>query len=354
MGRPASAGRPGAAFPAVSAFCDGSAIRTLTLIVLGWSLALVSVATADTPAFVATGGDLVVTVANVGLYDVNPSTGAARQMAGGSDAYSVSFSRDGTRMLFLDQTTLMVADGDGRNAEPLLSNGPMSDPKLSPDGTKVAFIRNGALFVRNLREAASERQLTSPPAPLFDVYPDWAPTGDRILVARWTPGAGTTMEIVGAGGGEQPWVYNGAGFRYPDDGKWSPDGGRIAVLEAGGVENGGYHMTVFNADGTSPQLVTPNRARPAIYAPPVWSPDGLTLAFYDWEPNNCRPRRGGRPEPADDLDRERRGVGRDVAPARKWSGGDDAGSRKPRRETAVRRLGDRSARSGRSRRARSP
>ena len=252
---------------------------------LGLSLVLVSGATADGPTFLATGGDLVVLVGNVGMYDVNPSTGSVRQMTNGNDVYSVSFSRDGTRMLYLTGAEPLVADGDGRNAEPLETDGLMDAAKLSPDGTKIAFIRQGALFVRNLRDASSARQLTFPTAPMFDLYPDWAPSGDEILVARWTPNGTTTIEIVGAGGGEQPWVYNGVGYRYPDNGTWSPDGGRIAVLEAGGVENGGYHMTVFNADGTNPHLVTPNRARPLTYAPPAWSPDGQTLAFWDWEPN---------------------------------------------------------------------
>lgn len=258
-------------------------MRALTFVVLGSSLLLASGATADAPTFLTTGGDLVVFVGNVGLYDVNPTTGAARQMTNGNDVYSVSFSRDGTRMLYLQGAEPVVADGDGRNPQPLEADGLMDDAKLSPDGTRIAFIRNGALFVRNVRDASSARQLTAPVAPMFYIYPDWAPSGDRLLVARWTPNGSTTIEIVGADGGEQPWLYNGVGYRYPDNARWSPDGGRIAVLEAGGVENGGYHMTVFNADGTNPRLVTPNRARPLSYAPPVWSPDGQTLAFWDWE-----------------------------------------------------------------------
>jgi len=257
-------------------------VRALWTVVLALSLTLVSAAGADAPTFAATGGDLVVFVGNVGLYDVNPSSGAVRQMSGGNDAYSVSFSRDGTRMLFMDGTTPVVADGDGRNAEPLDTDGPIGDPKLSPDGTKIAFIRDGALFVRALRDPGSARQLTAPTG-ATDNFPDWAPSGDRILVGRWYSTAGTTLEIVGAGGGEQQWIHNGIGIRYPDDGTWSPDGSQLATLEAGGVDNGGYHITLWNLDGGNPRPITPNRSRPAFYGPPVWSPDGQTLAFYNWE-----------------------------------------------------------------------
>ena len=253
---------------------------------VGLTLVVVSAATADGSMSLSpvVGGDLVVFVGNVGVFDVDPATGAAHRVFNGNDASSISFSRDGTRMLYLSAGTPVVADGDGRNAEHLLTDGPMGDATLSPDGTRIAFIRDGALFVRGLRDSGPSRQLTAPTGGATDNYPSWAPTGDRILVGRWWP-VGTALEIVYAGGGEQEWAHNGAGLRYPEDGTWSPDGSRFATLEAGGVDNGGYHLTIWDVDGGNPRPVTPNRARPVLYRPPIWSPDGQTLAFADWEPD---------------------------------------------------------------------
>ncbi len=261
--------------------------RSIPPIVLGLALLFVSGAGADDLAPLSTtrGGDLVVAVPSVGLLAVDPDTGAARTLDTRTSSYWASFSSDGTRMLFFDETGLMVADGDGSNAQSLIADSPVEEPKLSPDGNRIAFLRGGALYVRNLRDPTSVRKLTSPPPNTRDNSPEWAPSGDRILVGRWTQPAGTAVVSVGAVGGENVWVHNGGGIRFPANGVLSPDGRRMATLEAGGVAPGGFHVTVWNADGTDPRVVTPNRPRPAVYGPPAWSPDGRMLAFHNWDTN---------------------------------------------------------------------
>jgi hypothetical protein len=267
---------------------DPRTIRGLWLILSALSLVIVAGAAADDlhPLAPTIGGDLMVPVTGGGLFDVNPDTGAVREIFDGNGQTVVSFSRDGTRMLYGNEVRLTVADGDGRNAQPLTLDGEMDQSMLSPEGGRIAFLRGGALYVRDLRDPASVRKITSPGANTTDNYPTWAPSGETLLVGRWTQPAGVALEVVWPGGGDQPWVHNDAGFRSPVNGAWSPDGGRIAALEAGGVDNGGYHMTIWNADGTSPHVVSPNRSRPTIYAPPAWSPDGQTLAFFDWDVNH--------------------------------------------------------------------
>jgi hypothetical protein len=64
------------------------------------------------------------------------------------------------------------------------------------------------------------------------------------------------------------------------DAAWSPDGTRIAFSSDffnGTVFAFRPDISVMNADGTSPRLVTND---PAVDATPAWSPDGTKIVFY--------------------------------------------------------------------------
>lgn len=128
-----------------------------------------------------------------------------------------------------------------------------SDPRISPDGRRVAFV------VTTLSE---ER--------------------DEYLSQVWVVDA--------AGGAPSPLTQGPLRDTAP---RWSPDGTRLAFLsEQPGRKKA--QLWVMPADGGEPVRLTD---LPDGAASPAWSPDGTRLAFVS--------RVGGQPEPEDPAERER-------------------------------------------------
>jgi dipeptidyl aminopeptidase/acylaminoacyl peptidase len=129
----------------------------------------------------------------------------------------------------------------------------VSDPQISPDGRRVAFV------VTTLSDAR-----------------------DEYLSTIW---------MVDTDGGEaRPFTR---GPRRDTAPRWSPDGRWLAfVSERGRKDKGQVH--VMPADGGEPLRLTDLRAG---VAGPAWSPDGTRLAFVS--------RVGGWEEPEDEEERER-------------------------------------------------
>lgn len=76
--------------------------------------------------------------------------------------YLPSWSFDGTTILFQRvtqaRTALWEMNADGSNEHPVISDA--SDPQWSPDGTQIAFVREGNVWVRNASGTTPARQAT--------------------------------------------------------------------------------------------------------------------------------------------------------------------------------------------------
>ena len=134
-------------------------------------------------------------------------------------------------------------------------NGP--DPVLSPDGSKLAYIRESELWVLDL-EDGGVRQLTSSHGEGWhNLQPRWSPDGTKILYTaqatdeqrrfRYTDFSGliigvrftligygrVRLGVIPAGGGETTWLGPPEGERYSLRGgsraHWSPDGNAVAI-----------------------------------------------------------------------------------------------------------------------------
>jgi hypothetical protein len=190
-----------------------------------------------------------------------------------------------SRLLVVDRGAVVV---EGKR---LL--GDAGDAAYSPDGTLVAFARDGDLWLANA-DGSGQRRLARTPN-VVEWGPSWLPSGDAVVYTAAVGGErqirvfklpvgpsrkladgsgavvsstgriayvvdGTTVTVAG-----QPFDASPAAFTEVTDLAWSPDG-RFLAYSADGtivVDNGTARLT--GPPGTSP----------------VWSPAGSRIAFSD-------------------------------------------------------------------------
>ena len=178
----------------------------------------------------------IVFEANNTVFIMNADGTAAKPLTGVSGDATPSFTADGSKVVFVhpnDRTgtsEILTVDADGTNRQRLVkvSKTSLTSPRLSPDGTKLAF-------------QASKRLDT-------DIVVMDLATGRRIVVAG------------GPNNEQQP--------------AWSPDSKRLAFLT--GILDKGSCLGIVNADGTG---LTGFTNDVAFCSTVSWSPDGKELAF---------------------------------------------------------------------------
>lgn len=227
-------------------------------------------------------------------------------VSGDSDDSSPSFSPDGSKIVFVNarfpvapgeleelpsglpgSNGLYVMDANGENRRRVLNPGNdlVEDPVFSPDGSRIAFIRDAGdtvdspeLHVINL-DGSNERVLTQR---LGDGSPAWSPDGSRIAFERDSTLARTGIWTIGADGQVETQITSQAanpGQARDSDPDWSPDGSRIALRAQVPGENGDIH--VMDADGRNRTRLTSD---PLDERDPAFSPDGSRIAFTRAEP----------------------------------------------------------------------
>src|SRR5205807_7319605 len=103
----------------------------------------------------------------------------------------------------------------------LTSGSQDSQPDWSPDGTRILFVRSGAIFVM-FADGSGQAGLIPGPG---DLSPRWSPDGTRIAFSR------DGMIVVAAADGSEERVLT-AGSQP----SWSPDGTQMALANDAGVE----------------------------------------------------------------------------------------------------------------------
>jgi Tol biopolymer transport system component len=190
---------------------------------------------------------------------------------------------------------VMEPDGDGQTS---VAQG--ADPAWSADGQKIAFATGGAgnldIFVMNANGSGQTNLTNTPEADGVEFDPTWSPDGQKIAFAKFPDedsaghGDGAQIWVMNANGSGQTQLTSGAIGDEGDEGDeepvWSPDGLKIAFTSEAvpgpeGVRN--RDIFVMNSDGSGQTNIT-NTAGAATQPEefeedPNWSPDGQKIAF---------------------------------------------------------------------------
>jgi Tol biopolymer transport system component len=158
---------------------------------------------------------------------------------------------------------------DGSDVRQLTTNGVDDvDPDWSPDGTRIAFVRGGDIWVMNA-DGSNEHAVVV--RAQDDDDPDWSPDGTRIVFESDAVDGTREIFVMTANGGNVQQLTDAAGeSRKPH---FSPNGANI-VFVSDRFGNGDIFTMI--ADGTLETRLT-THASPDY--DPAWSPTGGQIIF---------------------------------------------------------------------------
>jgi Tol biopolymer transport system component len=165
---------------------------------------------------------------------------------------------------------VFIMDASGNNQKQLTNdNNYNNSPKLSPDGSKVAYIStetNNTNRSINIINTDGTDLLKLPGTDQAGVL-DWSPDGKKILFT-----SGMQISVINADGTELKNLTSSDEFK--SEPKWSPDGKKIAFTWKMPYGN---ELFLINSDGSG--LVNLTNRKIYSAGPFDWSPDGSKIAF---------------------------------------------------------------------------
>jgi TolB protein len=226
-----------------------------------------------------------------GIYLMNPD-GSEETLLTTMPVYStLRWSADRRQIVFDGGPTndiyVINADGTGErqltNTSPHQLRGRRNNeeqfPTVSPDGSRIAFeadlapitdFANSEIYVVN-PEGSGLTNLTQDPG--MDFRPVWSPDGSQIAYV----GSGRlwVMNADGSGKGQ----ISGNGVVEVEAPTWSPDGRMLAFLVLVGdmMYHTGYELHVVSVDGSSERSIATGN----ILRDPIWSPDGSRIVYAE-------------------------------------------------------------------------
>lgn len=217
------------------------------------------------------------------LHTVNPKSLTERAVPKTSavDEHP-SYSPDGTKVAFDRLGAIWVMNANGKHQVRITSKqGSHAWPSWSPDGSQIVYSANEAdpsnvdIYVMNA-DGSDHVRLTTDPA--VDYQPTWSTLGE-IAFTSYRVAQTAQLFVMGIDGSAQTDLTNNTSYGDSDP-DWSPDGSTIVFSDAGRDHpySVGPDLWTMSATGTD---VTPliHRSEYSDGEAPTWSPNGKQIAY---------------------------------------------------------------------------
>jgi TolB protein len=289
---------------------SGVVLTVLAAVVAAGILAVITVRSAEA-AFPGTNGEVVFSSNRAtgaqDIFAISPAGGTADRLTTFSTGHNIdpAVSPDGSRIAFSRDGQIWVMKAGGMNANGTgatritSTSTAKTDPTWSPDGTRIAYVANSfdvdqqtdlEIWVINA-DGSGRTQLTDNTVGIDD-QPAWSPDGTQIaFVSARTGDNNRNIYVMDANGDNQTDITQDSPYEnttyqgHDDDPSWSPDGLTIAYTHtfapnASGVPN---IWTMTATGGGKDNLQNDQNTSGSQ---PAWSPDGNRIAFVGAEDTN--------------------------------------------------------------------
>ena len=179
---------------------------------------------------------------------------------------------------------LWIVGSDGRDAHALMPDGTTNQDIVtwSPDGTRLLYTDDGKLYVTDATGSGPNAVDTGCVSPCFsDSQIAFSSDGRSIVFVRSSSDANTVIDTMDLATGRVSELSSTASDGSATPG-WSPDGKQIVFFRFGEKDSGGpvpprlSAVWVVDADGQNLRQASP----PTLAAQyPAWSPDGSRILF---------------------------------------------------------------------------
>jgi Tol biopolymer transport system component len=205
-----------------------------------------------------------------------------------------SYSPDGRKIAFVRDYNIFIMNANGTNKTQLTNTTVAEDqPTWSPDGTQIAYARGtndfqpfkkgGSIYVTNADGTGKPTRLTTRVVEgvAYDFDPAWSPDGTQIAFSRHTSYQGGSYDIYTMN--VAPESDTNQAQRLTDtpwgdvEPSWSPNGAQIVFSSIGSLSPSNLDVFVMNADGSNEENLTNTPQKEERGA--VYSPSGTKIAF---------------------------------------------------------------------------
>jgi len=206
----------------------------------------------------------IVFEANNTVFIMNADGTGAKALTGVQGDIGASFTPDGAQVVFAHQNAktgnseIFTVNADGTNRQLLLKlgNTSVSAPRISPDGTKLAFqsTRRNETDVVVMDLATGRRSIVAG-GPNFQTFPVWSPDSKRLAFKTGQLDKGQCIGVVNGDGTGMKLFTNDVGFCSTMS--WSPDGKELAFTSTTAGTTGIYRAPV-DTPASPTRLTTPS------------------------------------------------------------------------------------------------